>query len=417
MGNAVSILEDEKSLDDILVVPSGEIANLLEDKKAIKNLKLAVEKTTGLVYTADEEGLKEMRRVCANINKIKGYYEKTAKEEVKRRNQATTDLAEPVFALCRALEANRLAVTKQTEESTRIKLDAIKAAVNDAILFFLDSKGVKPEYRKYDIRDLVKLGSFTAKNQLTGAATKEITSIADSCLAEQTRIEARVLMLENCCFKADITPLQKEHFGSVFYAEESLFQEKLKELIDVELSRKAEMEARIKRQQEADNQRKLDEALAEQKAEALRLVKEEQARIAAIEAEKMAAAQKVAENFREQEKLKNNYGVESENLMAKIRTERDEKRNFIKTVEPEKQPESGIKPGYKVVDFQIWFKPEMVTESFSDALKQSIKETQVRVLLSAQFPEHKSNAVIHAWVRKQMSMYLSENLLDSVTFD
>jgi hypothetical protein len=111
---------------------------------------------------------------------------------------------------------------------------------------------------------MVKLaGTLTDGGKLSTKAIGFIKTIANGNLSLQIRFDSRVLLLENRCLRADINPpLTQAHFGEVFYAEDDVFNAKADELINTEIERRAEMEARIIKKQAAENQRKIDEAVA-----------------------------------------------------------------------------------------------------------------------------------------------------------
>jgi hypothetical protein len=100
------------------------------------------------------------------------------------------------------------------------------------------------------------------------------------------------LALENMCLRDGINPpLGSVHLGDSFFGDEETFQVKAKELIEIEIARKAETEARIIKQQEKANQEKIDQALQDERNKVAREA------LAARFEEEQAAKAKAAEEL------------------------------------------------------------------------------------------------------------------------
>lgn len=288
--------DTETDLAKILIIgdqlPDDFYLNPIYDQ----NLDRAIAETQSLVYTIDETGEKAAKSDATSINKFATLYDKFISTTFKRETEQVATWRDGKKAKTKRLLENRQRIIDQFAEQRAKKLEAIRSMLADQLTEYRQEIGVKSDYFSgADITPMVKLtGSMTDGGKLTKSAVDFLKSIATSELSEQNRIEARALMLENRCLKEGINPpLSKVHFGTVFFAEESIFAEKLEQLIVAEIERKVEMEERIRKQQEAENERKLAAALKAQQDEANRvafeLVKKQQQEAIEIEQAKVRA--------------------------------------------------------------------------------------------------------------------------------
>lgn len=374
---------EAKNLVELLIIPEQMPDDYYSNPVHVERMDSAIDMANSLVYQLDEDGRKKANGDIALFRK----YAKTNKSWALNVFRSVTEKAkswqDTVYGKSGLLESAADGIKSRFDELEADKLKQITCLMLNLLASYRDEIGVKPEYQQSNkLAGVAKLSGFlTDSGKLTTKAIGLVKTIANGELAEQTRIEARLLLLENACLKAEITPLQKEHFGSVFYADENLFQEKLQELINVELSRKAEMEDRIRRQQEAENQRILDAKLAEQQAEANRIAREEQAKLANIEAVKMVEALKAAEKLRapKPDLVSNNYGVHSENLFAKRQEERDDKKNFVQTV----VSLPVVANGRKLVRFDVRFELSVPVSFTNERIEAQIRKMMPEKLADA----------------------------------
>jgi len=341
-------------LSKILEIADEQPLDFYKNSSAyIAKLDSAIGIAESLVYPLDDDGRKQAKNDVALIRKYSKLNKFWALNVFRSVTEKYKSWQDEIYGKSSKLDAAGESIINRFEKMEAEKLKIITEMMQELLDKYRLDNCVKPEFHGKDkLVNVAKLSGFmTEGGKLTTKATNIVKALYTNEIAEQNRIESRLLMLENACLKAEITPLQKEHFGSVFYAEESLFQEKLQELINVELSRKAEMEARIKRQQEAENKRILDAKLAEQQAEANRIAKEELAKQAPPV----------------EQKTVNNYSVESENIVAKRQEERDDKKNFVQTVV---QPT--VANGRRLVLFDVRFEMSVPAEKNDDFIENWI---------------------------------------------
>jgi hypothetical protein len=255
---------EPKSLNDLLVINDQLPSDFYTNPAYDAQLDKAIEASSCLVYTLDDDGEKKAKADATSINKFATMVDKFVTATYKEQTEAAAQWRDGKKLKIKLLRDNRQRLIDQFEEKRAEKLRQIRTMLTDC-LAGLRGTDIKPEFMTGDIEPAVKLNALTPGGKLTAAALKFCKAIYDSNLAEQQRIEARHLVLENRCLRAEINPpLTQAHFGTVFYAEDSLFNEKLEELIAAEVERKAEMEERIRKQVEAESQRKTNDALKAQ---------------------------------------------------------------------------------------------------------------------------------------------------------
>lgn len=274
--NAILKEEPTQELSTILVIADQLPVDFYSNPVYDKNLDTAIEATANLVYNLDDSGEKLAKSDATSINKFATLYDKFIAATYKGQTEEVGRWRDSKKAKTKLLLANRQRLIDQFAEKRLEKIAEITETLTKELLLRRIEKGVKEEFfSTADLSPVIKLtGTMTDGGALTKKAKDFISAIAANDLAEQNRIEGRYLILENRCLRADINPpLTKAHFGTVFYASDEFFNEKLEELIATEVERRAEMEARIIKQQEAQKQRELDAALKAQQAEADRIAK------------------------------------------------------------------------------------------------------------------------------------------------
>jgi hypothetical protein len=258
---------EQKSLIELLVIHDQLPADFYTNPAYDAQLDKAIEASSNLVYTLDDDGEKKAKADATSINKFSTMVDKFVTATYKAQTEAAAQWRDGKKLKIKLLRDNRQRLIDLHEEKRNERLTLIRTLLTDC-LNELYGNDVKAEFRKGDIEPMVKFSSLTPGGKLTAGALKFCKGIYDADLGEQKRIEARHLLLENRCLRAEINPpLTQAHFGTVFYASDEIFNEKLEQLIAAEVERKAEMEERIRKQTEAENQRKTEQALAEQKAE------------------------------------------------------------------------------------------------------------------------------------------------------
>jgi hypothetical protein len=352
---------EPKTLVDVLVIGDQMPADFYTNPAYDAQLDKAIEASSNLVYTLDDEGEKKARSDATSINKFATQIDKFIAATYKIQTEAVTTWRDGKKAKTKLLLVNRQRLIDQFAEKRAKKLDEILSLLTDELWACRNDLNVKEEfYGCADLSPMVKLtGTLTESGALTKKAKDFVKAIAADNLAQQNKIEARHLLLENRCLREGINPpLTKVHFGTVFYAGDALFNEKLEELIAAEANRKAEMEERICKQLEAENQRKIDEALAAQKKEL-----EEKNRLEEFKVEQARLREQqeiVRQNKTDVVIAANNVDIE----LDKLRQQKADRKN--PAVDPvTHKPISSI-PGKRTVRFSVDFEV-LVSERVSNS--------------------------------------------------
>ncbi|MCK5387558.1 MAG: hypothetical protein KAJ39_10235 [Gammaproteobacteria bacterium] len=268
-----------KKLNDLLVivdqVPDDFFTNPVYDKE----LDRAISASNNLVYNLDDAGEKQAKQDATNINKFAKMFDKFIAATFKHHTESVTAWRNGKKSKTKLLLENRQKLIDQFAEKRAEKIKEIELILHESFDEIRYDLSIDDHYfsDESDISPLIKLsGTLTPKGELTKKAVDFLTGLANAELAEQNRIESRHLILENRCLKEGINPpLTHIHFGSVFLADDDMFNDKVEVLIAAEIDRKAEMEARVIKEQEAKKQAEIDAALKAQQAEANRIAKEE----------------------------------------------------------------------------------------------------------------------------------------------
>lgn len=256
---------EQTDLSVILTMVDQLPADFYTNPEYEKELDAAIEKTNSLVYPLDDSGEKQAKADATSINKYANAFKSFINSTFKKETDEVGKWRDKLNSKVKLLLDNRQKLIDQHAEKRTAKLAEIKTMLEANLKALWESMDIKPEFQRGDISTLVKFSALTAGGSLTKSALTSVKTIAESCLAQQNKIEARHLLLENRCLRADINPpLTHIHLGTVFYADEAEFLAKVDELIEAEAARKSEMESRITKKLESENQQKIDTAVQQQ---------------------------------------------------------------------------------------------------------------------------------------------------------
>lgn len=239
-----------KALSEIIVISDTLPPDFYESAEWDEQLDQAIEVTENLVYTIDDEGEQQAKIDATSINKYVRTMDGFIAATYKLHTEKMQSWREGKKAKTKKLLDNRQKILTQFEEARAKKLKEIESQLK-AYLFDKRKEVCIDEQFKTnaDLSPILKLtGTLTPGGKLTTKANEFIRSIVAAEFAEQKRIEARRMQLENLCLKADINPpLTEMHFSKVdFYADDEIFNAKIDELLNAEVNRIKDIEKRIK---------------------------------------------------------------------------------------------------------------------------------------------------------------------------
>jgi len=251
-----------QEIAQILVVPESLPSDFFTNDDYLKQLDIAIEKTSSLVYSLDDEAA--MKVDATAINKYATTVDKWIAATYKEQTEQVANWRTARKDKTKKLLDNRQRIIDQFAELREKRLTETRAALLTHLSNNWELNEVKHQFRKATIEHMVKpTGVFTPTNALTKATHTELNRLVAEDKAAQIQYESRVMLIENKCLRADINPpLTVDSFGAAMHGGDFEFNTKLDELIQVELTRAAEKEARLRKQLEVENQRKLEAAIA-----------------------------------------------------------------------------------------------------------------------------------------------------------
>ena len=200
--------------------------------------------------TADN--LKDANAMATELNKLSGELDKLRKEKVKEVSAPIKEFEDKVKELVGMCQDSRQKILEQVkvfEDAERAKcLELLK---NEASEIWA-KLGIRDEFSKPQIADLAILSNLTATGNLTAKAKNEVWDRINAVKSMQDKCDMRLLQLENASLRAGLkSPLTKVNIERfLLEADEEVYQKRLGELIQNELKRQTETEARIKAEME-----------------------------------------------------------------------------------------------------------------------------------------------------------------------
>jgi len=144
------------------------------------------------------------------------------------------------------------------EEQTRQKVNAVcKEYFNS----FADEVELRQEFRNVNLDDMTQAGFATATFKISAKGKAEVESRVNIQLTLQTKVDNRLLNLENECLRAGIEPLTQQHIQGFLYSSDEDYKVQLTNLINSEVKRNEAIKLREKAKAESEAKEKL---LAEQ---------------------------------------------------------------------------------------------------------------------------------------------------------
>ena len=146
------------------------------------------------------------------------------------------------------------------EEQTRQKVLQVCKEYFDE---FSLQVGLRSEFKNINLDDMTQTGYATATFKISKKGIDEVERRVNIQLTLQTKVDNRLLNLENECLKVGIEPLTEQHIKGFLFASDEEYQKQLKELIESEITRNEAIKQRAAEQAEKDAKEKV---LNEQKA-------------------------------------------------------------------------------------------------------------------------------------------------------
>ncbi|WP_288365542.1 DUF1351 domain-containing protein [uncultured Marinobacter sp.] len=225
------------------------------------NLEQRLEKYRTVV-TADT--VKQAKETATELNKLKTELDNQRKEAI-RYVSAPIKTADDQMKECVKLVADgRQEILDQVAKFDQVRLDGLREDLIGRRDRLRAESKIDPEFfgTADDLSDLVKLGNLTATDRVTNKAAQAVADRVNAELQLQQTVERRLLELENASYRAGLSiPLQREHIEHFLFDPEEQYTERLQRMLDIEVTRQREAEAKIRQKaQREEDQRRAEEA-------------------------------------------------------------------------------------------------------------------------------------------------------------
>ena len=141
------------------------------------------------------------------------------------------------------------------EEQTRQK---VLLVCKEYFVEFCDKVELRQEFRNIDLSDMTLTKYATATFKISKAGIDEVERRVNIQLTLQTKVDNRLLNLENECLKANIEPLTQQHIQGFLYSSDEEYQIKLRNLIVAEIERNESVKKREQEKAEKELREKIE---------------------------------------------------------------------------------------------------------------------------------------------------------------
>lgn len=348
----------DTQLIELFTLPESLPADFFANKKYSEQLELAIKETGSLVYALDGDGEKRAKQDATSINKFAKLFDSFVAAEYKAQTGVMGEWRAGNKQRISVLLENRQKLINQFAEKRAERLAFIESIINLHLAYAWNEKAVRVEYQNELglFEAAIKLSSLTPKDAVSAPAKRIIDEIVSLNSSQQMLIDGRIIEIENKCLRAEINPpFSKEYLGDALFSDDEFFNQKLSELIGLELKRRAEHEERIKKQAEATKQAEIDAALKAQQIEADKIARDK-----AQQAQEKAVNE-ATHRANEQKKLNQLNQEQAPEATAKAYQE--------PAREPEKAPAAIPQNGKHAVRMTIEFNMQISDRVSDDAVK------------------------------------------------
>lgn len=197
------------------------------------------------------QNLQEAKKLATELN----FFAKAINEKrIKKQKEASAPieiLKSQADELIRLFNESREKLLSQIKVFEDEKRNICLRLLQEELEFWYKEKNIENEFKTVKVDDLAILSNLTDTDNLSKKAKNEVISRVNQVLATQMLVKSRLLNLENACLKAGLTSLlERKHIESFLKEPEEVYNAKLQSLIETEVKRQAEIEARLLKQEE-----------------------------------------------------------------------------------------------------------------------------------------------------------------------
>jgi hypothetical protein len=240
--------------------------NLLDDNKKIIDLnkehptilKQIKQKIKEPQYNSivTMENYKVMKESATELNKTATFIDNFRKAKVKLETKDIENFKSNCKIYCDLIQQKREYILKGLdvfEEETR--KEVIKVCTEYANRLIKENNLREEFATAITTTDMTATKYMTATGAISKAGKDEIEKRINEKLTLQTKVDNRLLNLENECLKAGVAPMSQEYIQGFLYSDDAVYQEKLNSLIQLEIKRaekaRSEQETKEKAEKEA----------------------------------------------------------------------------------------------------------------------------------------------------------------------
>ena len=152
------------------------------------------------------------------------------------------------------------------EEQTRQK---VLLVCKEYFVEYCDKVELRQEFRNIDLSDMTLTKYATATFKISKAGIDEVERRVNIQLTLQTKVDNRLLNLENECLRANIEPLTQQHIQGFLYASDEEYQIKLRNLIVAEIERNEAVKKRAEEQAKIEAEKEIRAKIEQEQKEKL----------------------------------------------------------------------------------------------------------------------------------------------------
>jgi len=231
----------------LLVVESTPALLATNFAEVEAHLKQELEKYDVVVT---EDTLKDCKQLSTDLNKMSGDIDTRRKEEVAKVSKPIKEFDDNMKSLVKLCKDGRTKLIDQIkvfEDETRATIKKLMIELRQELY---ELNEIDEEFRTVMFDGgKIPLNYMTATGNLSGKIKTEIKHAVLACLQVQKDVEMRLVKLENESYKAGLkSPLEKVHVQAFLMDDEEAYQQKLTDLLAVEVKRQEVAEEKTREQ-------------------------------------------------------------------------------------------------------------------------------------------------------------------------
>jgi membrane protein involved in colicin uptake len=242
----------------VTVIPAQISANFAEMKERL------LEEIAAYKIEVTDANLPDAKKAATELNKLSAQIEEARKNYSKQLKAPITAFDNEAKELTNIVQTARQDILKQVEVYTAKVLELVKNLLTEELARLNNEFQIKPEFQTAKIDGLVIQSNLTDSMKLSKAARDKLAAMVGADKAIQDTVASRLNSLQSIAERAGIHGLSESLVMPFIREPEAIYSAKLNQVIDLEIKRQKELEAKI--QAEADRKAKEAAEVAEMNA-------------------------------------------------------------------------------------------------------------------------------------------------------